>query len=464
MATTAAEIQTELQNSILQSDSTLDITQGAIPDIFITPQAGQLANASADAESLRQLFTLQFGASITAQEIQYALGNYGFTPGAGTYAQHVQYFMRFTRPLVDVVIPSGSLVSNVGGDIVYRVVNGGTIIAASAPLFYNSSRKTYEIGLLVQAVGVGTQYKLPANRVITLLTPISGIDSTENRSASTGGAGAESMESQISRLQTALLGINLGSPGGIINQIKDTLPELITDVAVIQPFEQEFYRMTTSPALDVYVIGDDIETYTQTYTALGGETQIALTQVPATTILSVTINGVSASFTLVNDPTLETGYSLDSNDICVLGTTLAAYDTVVIEYEFDRVLQDVYNQVFASGSTFLFNTDILLRQPFKIPPVISGTVQALSSYSVTDVEANVLNYITNLFTFTTFTGILYPEIVRENLITQVSGVQNFILTEFRRSSGSLSLVEPVVFARNEISVFSANYYNIAVVS
>ena len=115
MAQTASQISQELASSINESDPTLDTTQGPIPDIFIRPQSGQLAKASSDSESLRQLFSLDFAQSATPQEIQQALANYGSTPGLGEPSSHIQYFMRFSRPTSDVVIPAGSLVSNQDG-------------------------------------------------------------------------------------------------------------------------------------------------------------------------------------------------------------------------------------------------------------------------------------------------------------------------------------------------------------
>jgi len=465
MAQTASDIQLALQNSILQTDSTLDVVQGPIPDIFINPQAGQLAISSQDAESLRQLFTLQFDASATTVEIQKALANYGSTPGSGEYASHIQHFMRYVRPSVDITIPAGTLVSNISGDLVYRVVTGGTIVAASSSSYYNASRKTYEIGLFVEAVGIGVAYNLPQYRVIVLATPVIGIDSTENRTASTGGAEVESVESQSSRLSTSLLGINKGAPGGLQSEILNQLPETVTDVAVIQPFEKEFTRLTTGPALDIYCIGSSILSFTQTYIASGGETHIYFTNVPVTSITSVMLNNIAiSSYTLVQDTSSETGYSLDSTDYVLLGTTLSLGDTVVIQYTYNSTPASVYSVVYGSGSTYLFNTDILIRQPFYVPPVISGSIQALSSYSVTEVEQKVLTFFTNKFNFTTFIEIVYPEDIRQQVLTQVSGVLNFTLTQFRRSTGSLSAIEPLQFARNEISVFNTNYYSVTVTS
>ena len=49
------------------------------------------------------------------------------------------------------------------------------------------------------------------------------------------------------------------------------------------------------------------------------------------------------------------------------------------------------------------------------------------------------------------------------MATKVSGVLSFKLTEFRRATGSLQQIEPMEFARNETSVYSADYVSIRVI-
>jgi hypothetical protein len=466
MARSEEDIIKELEDSIQSTDKTLDVTQGPIPDIFIRPQAGQLAIASEEAESLRQLFTLDFEVAATEEEIRNALSNYGSTPGEGVKSRHVQTFLKFTRPSEDILIPAGTLVSNASGALIYRVVTAGTLTEASASTFFNAARNAFEISLLVEAIGVGEEFNLPQNRINTIVTPVAGIDSTENRTASTGGASRESKEEQSTRLKTSLLGRNLGSPGGVKGLITETLPEIITDVNVVQPFESEFTRLIVGPALDLYNIGTVSEPFTQTFTALGGETQILLTKVPAISITALTVNNLSGviGFTLVSDTTPETGSSLAATDIVVLDTPLIVGDFVVIAYQYNKALEDVQSTVFAEGAEFLFNTDILVRSPFIVNPRIVGEIQALASFSVTEVEEDINTFLTTEFTFTTFIETVFPEVIRQRVITEVSGVQNFRITEFRRATGSLSDVEPMVFARNEVSVFNPDIVDVTVIS
>jgi len=464
MAKTEVEIQAELIESINSTDQTLDTAQGPIPDLFIRPQAGQLALASAEAESLRTLFTLQFENAATDDEIQNALANYGSSPGEGVASRHVQHFLRFTKPSVDIVIPTGSLVSNSDSSLVYRVLNGGTLLASAADSYYNPSRNSYEIGLLVEATGIGASYDLPSGRITNIVTPVPGIDTTENRVKSTGGLDKESTASQSSRLKNSLKGINLGAPGGIQSRILNAFPESVSDVVVIQPFEKEFTRLITGPALDVYVIGLAIEPATQTVTAINGQTVIPLDSKPAYSITSVSVNNVvlTSGYFLVKDSSFEYGYSLQASELLIMSIPLLAGDIVVIKYEYNKILSSIYTDVLDSGNEFLFNTNILMRSPFQVSPIISGTIKALASFSTNEVEENINTFLATNFTFTVFTEIVFPEVIRQRLITEVSGVQTFRMTEFRRNTGSLSTIEPMSFARNEVSIYDAALINIRI--
>src|SRR5208282_5569353 len=109
------------------------------------------------------------------------------------------------------------------------------------------------------------------------------------------------------------------------------------------------------------------------------------------------------------------GYSLDANDYVVVQTPLIAGDTIVVQYQFNQILEDVYNQYFGSGQQFLFNTNILLRLPFVIYPVVAGSVVVLPSYSVSTVEANLISYVTTALSPTTFITSILPATFQQNV-------------------------------------------------
>jgi hypothetical protein len=467
MAKTEAQFAKELEDSIIASDPTIDVSQGAVPDTMIRPQAGRFAEVAATAESMRKLFTLDFDDSITDDELRKALANFGSSPGSGTNTRHTQHFMRFTRPTHDIVIPVGTLVSSNDGQFVYRTVVEGRIPLSSANTFYNPSRRAYEIGIVAEATGVGPEYKLPRGRINTLVTSVRGIDSTENRTTPlTGGLPVEDKTSQVSRLIRAFSGTNLGGPGGIKSSILNSLPELATDVAVVQATDKEFTRVVAGPALDLYVIGSSSDTATARIVATGGQTIIPLEQKPALSVTSLTVNGVSNAidFSLVKDMAVETRDSLSANDVVVLSTPLLAGDVVVVEYTYNSVLQQAKDVVFGGGDSFLFNTDILLRSPWTVNPRIIGEIRALPSYSVTEIETQVHAFLAEIFNFTQYTELVYPEVIRQRVATELAGIQSFRLTGFRRAVGSLAEVEIMAFAKNEVSVYDEDLVEIKVVT
>ena len=465
MAKTEAQIQDALKKSIEATDATIDTEQGPVPDTMIRPQSGQLAEASADAESLRSLFTLQFNTSATEEEIGLALGNYGSAPGEGGKARHIQYFMRFTRPSSDIPILAGTLVGNSDGSLTYRVVNTGTITFSSIDTFFNSTRNAYEIGLLVEATGTGSEYELSKFRVSSLITPVYGIDSTENRSKSQGGVPKETVSNQSTRLKSSMKGINLGAPNGLRNKILNSLSSEITDVAIIQPFELEFQRIIAGPALDIYVIGQNVAVFTETVVAITGQTEIVLKHKPAISVNSLLVNGVSGvvTYSLVNDLTQESGRSLNAYDTIVLNTALISGDVVVVEYQYNKALEDVRDVVFAAGEEYLFNTDILIRAPFVINPIVEGEVRTLPSYPTNDIEVAIEEFNATTYNFSLFQSVLYYEKVRQDMITAISGIQTFKIKKFRRNTGSLSDLEPIVLKRNEVLEYNPNIVNIKVI-
>lgn len=462
MARSAEEIAEDLGISIEQTDSSWDIDQGPIPDLFIRPVAGQINLAETEAEELRLLFSLQFPDVATEEEIRNALRNYGSEPGVGDRSTHIQYFMRFTRPTSDITIPVGTLVSNNSGDLVYRTLNAVTMEVASADTYFNADRGTFEVTTRVEAVGFGEEYNLPAFRVDSLLTEIVGIEATENRSKSKNGSAEESTTSQSNRLKEAMLGINLNAPGGIKKRIQDGLPERVSDVNIVKASDKEFVRIIDKPSFDIYNIGTEPELYSENFDAFGGQTEIVLNKKPVLDVQSVVVNGSPVSFEFAPDSTKETQKSLASNDVVVVSSLLAT-DQVTVTYNYNKLLEDINEQVLNNGEDFLFEVDYLLRSPLSVYPVLEAEIKTLPSYDFETVQNSILERLESIFTFTKFLEIKTAGEIKEEILGSISGIRSFKWAEFRRSSGSLTDIEPIIYGKNEISEFDPSMISIKTV-
>ncbi len=454
MARSAEQIERDYALSIENSDPSWDTSAGPIKEIFTVPLSGITARTEEEAENLRKLFSLNFDETITEEEITQALNNYGSRPGEGTRSTNQQYFLRFTRPREDITIPVGTLVANSTGTLVYRTTQAITMLSSQADLYFNPTRKAYEVSVLVEADGVGPEYSLPAYRIQTLLTPVNGIDATENRQKSTLGLPTESTLQQAERLKTILLGLNLNTQGGIPKRILDSLPTQVELVQVVTPADPEFKRVQVKPSIDVYILGEIAQTVTETITATAGQTQIVPLKQPLIVVTSVILNGTtSLSYTLIEDTSNETGKSVDATDIIQLDVPLSINDVVEYTYVYNIVLENVKNLVFNDAAESLFQTNYLIREFNRPAPLITVELKVLASYSFEEVSAAVRTQIQTILDEVILRDRLSPSELRDNITGAISGIQSLRITRFRRDTGSVSNIETVVLGLNEITEY-----------
>jgi uncharacterized protein YqfB (UPF0267 family) len=454
MARSAEQIERDYALSIESSDPSWDTAQGPIKELFTVPLSGITARTEEEAENLRKLFSLNFDETVTEEEITQALNNYGSRPGEGTRSSHNQYFLRFTRPRENITIPVGTLVANNTGTLIYRTKTEVVMLASQADQYFNPTRKAYEISVVVEADGVGPEYALPAFRVQTILTPINGIDATENRAKSSQGLPTESTLQQAERLKTILLGLNLNTQGGIPKRILDALPTQVELVQVVTPADPEFNRVQIKPSIDIYVLGTLAQAKIETITASAGQDQIIPLKQPIISVASVIVNGTtSVGFSLIKDETSETGSSVRAVDVIKLDVPLSLNDVVEYTYTYNIVLENVQSLVFNDASESLFQTDHLIRM-FKRPaPFITIELKTLTSYSFDEVSAAVRQQIQVELDRSISRDRLSPSELRDLINSNVSGIQSLRITKFRKDTGSISNIETIVLGLNEVTQY-----------
>lgn len=464
MARSADEIENALAESIRTLDDSYDVVQGPVRDLFTVPISGVISRSEQEAEDLRLLFSLQFPDSATEEEIRNALNNYGSRPSEGTRSSHNQYFLRFTRPKEDIEIPIGTLISNNTGNLVYRTLETVTMLAAQADTYYNPARRAYELIAKVEADGIGSEYALPANRIQTILTPIVGIDATENRTKSSQGLPSETTAQQSDRLKTRLLGLNLNTQGGIPARITEVLAGVVSLVQVITPSMPEFKRVQVKPSIDVYIYGSTPLTVVDTISAVNGQTEIVLTRQPVMSVSKIIVNNTTAvTYELVKDNSNETGASVKSQDYALLTSPLSTGDVVEVTYIYNKVLEDVRDLVFNDSAESLFSTDYLIREFVKVSPIISLELKVLSSYSFDDVANSIREYIQTTLNFPTLIDKLSPNDFRQSIRDNISGIQSLRILKFRRDTGSLSTIETVVLSKSEVTNYKTENVDIKAV-
>ena len=450
---TTDEIILSYQDNVALSDDTADATKGPLYSLVARPMAAVLSPTEQKADNLSQLNSAAFAKTATDEQAQAFLDNWSQAPDTGKFSRVRVYFMKFSRPKSDeiIVVDAGKVVSNTDSSLQYRVVESGSIVGASADSYFNPSRRSYEIGLLVEAVAPGPQYDLPNGRVSNIVTPITGIDAAENRVSAVGGISAESIVSQIERVQEKFQGMDSNTPLGGVARVQAFNPTQVKDVKIVLSNNRKLFRRdVVQPAIDYYILGESQKLQTETYVALGGETLVPIVNVPSLAISNVLLNSVPLSnFTLLPDTQLSVGGSARAEDKLMLATALLPGDTVTFDNTYDELVATMQSNLFTE--TKLYNTDELARRLFRIAIVMEFDVQSMPSYDAQKVKLAVLAQLQAIIEPGLWVGEFDPKVVTDNVKANVPGVSLISVKRFRRSTLANSEIETVVLEDNEVA-------------
>jgi len=454
MARNADEVAVSLQNSVNIADPTIETRSGPVFNIMLQPVANEVARIEGEQERIASLYSLQFQEVATIDETDALATNFGIQRAPGTKAVATVFFVRFTRPQEPAVVRRGTLVGNLDGTLQYIVQQDAVLDSDNADAFFNAARRTFEVAVNVEATSPGEIFNVPAFRINTLITPNADFDGVENRAGAEGGSEEETQESEVSRIRERFAGLNTGSIDGVKFVASDSFPEFVKDVAIIQPKSILFRRVVITPAIDVYIAGSNDEVVRQNFVGIGGETQISIASPPSIpSSLDLSINGIPNTDAVIVEDSGPEGNTVRANEIVLLQDPLNPGDVVTFSYAFNRLILDVQNEYEPTsiGDSLLFGTDILVFEGVEVPITVQMSVRIASSFDIPRTADQVQNVIIEFVEQNTFGITLFPEILRETILTTVQGVSSLDLTAFRETERFLRDVEIIELAENELS-------------
>jgi len=466
MARTDDEIRNSMIESLRAIDPSVDVEKGPIYDFLLQPVPTELQKTEADAERLTILTTLQLDQVATQEEIEAMATSFSIRLGGGRASRTTtQLFYTFTRPSQDIVINRGLLVGTVDQTYTYFVTETATLPAATADNFFNAQTRRYEIFVTCEATATGEDFDLPPLRVNRIISPIDGIDGTTNTAAYTGGASEPTLASAVDRVRAKFAGLDPETGGGIKSDIRNFDPENVLDVSLVYPKDRAIFRRRTNrPAIDAYVIGDDIQSTNETFVATGGETTLSPSLLPVSSVTSVVLNNVTLAegtdWALITDTAAPSRGSPRATDYILLTNPLIAADVVVVTYSYNALLQEMQTNLF--GLDRPFETDVLARAPLQIGVAVSIDATVLASTDTARAFVAIENALFAAIQQDRFVDVLEPEIVRQTVKDEVGGLSNLRLTRFRRTLGSSREVETITFEKNEVAVVDQAALNIKV--
>jgi hypothetical protein len=454
MSRTADERIASLAKRVQDSDPSVEYDKGPVFDLMIRPVGEELGSAEDKADYISNLYTSAFSdvadeREVLALETNFAMENQGSGKSSRNKAQ---YFYRFARPQVgeSFMITEGTLVANSDNSMIFKSLETLTMDGQYADTYYNSQEGWYGIPVLCEATAIGSAYDLKQGRVNKILSVVDGWDGTINLADYAGGEEAESLSQKTARIKKRFEGMDTGTIGGLESRVLNYNPAVISSVRLIDPSNPNvFKRPTIRPALDLYIIGQDMMVETDTFNAVADQTSYVMINQPVYSITSVSRNGTAVTDWQFERDVSVLQQSSRSQDRIVFNAPLSLGDAVSITYQYNGIIQSVQNDLFPSTNNLLFRTDVLIREAREALLSISIRFSFVGSVSLEDGEADLIAALYRLVEVGVFIDNINPETLRSQLKSEVVGLGELFFVKFTKTVGSLSDVEIVNFEDNE---------------
>jgi uncharacterized phage protein gp47/JayE len=463
MSRSINDIQKSLVSTYETIDPSIDVSKGPAYDIVIRPFSSEAANIESKVENLTTLYSRVWNKTATDNEIISFARNFGLYQGDGGKSKGYIYFMRYTRPKAGqiITIPLGYNVTNSDNTLAYQTSVQAVMHGDYADSYFNSVRGTYEIRVPAQAASAGSNYDLSAYRITVLSSSLIGIDGVENRSAFVGGSNAETVEHLGERTIKKFMGLDSGVPNGIESNVVNYDTSNVSDVSIVYPKDRSlFTRRVTTPAMDVYVIGEDAQSEEYIFTSVGGEKTIAIEYVPVISVDSVQVNDQDVDFTFLPDTSSETKKSARAVDTVVLSNALVVNDVISITYTYNKLIYGLQQDLFSGKRSF--NTDILARSALGAYITFQANVKIASSFDIVSKQTEIENKVIEIVQSNKFEESYIPSAVRDEIMSSVTGILEFIITKFTRTLNGKLNVETISFNANETPMLDDATFDISV--
>lgn len=438
---TQAEIQDKLKKDIRSKDPSIDLAKGPIYDLLVRPVPPELAGLSESISSLQTLYSAMIASNPDNESMIDVLGRAFRVPrpkGRQAVCGVVFWTTSVTQP---ISIKAGSSVATADKSIIYSTMSDIYVTLANASLYFNPGTGRYEFYVLCVANNEGVDQAVPAYRLNTVISKLTGIQGCWNPNDSRGGVDASSYQTYLELIQSRFLARNENGFEAMWLRCLELYPEILVTF-VSQDNRESFKRNVRGDAFDVVVaqssalIAEDVFDAAQTVT---------LTKAPLLDIESVFLNDSvlveGTDYNVIKD-TSSLRDSAKSFAVISITRKLALSDRIRVRYNYCEYCSTLQSAVFSSSRGF-FGYDALVRLAEPVDMYVTCTVnQQVDLDSVRALISGSLNSGVAGVTLTTQT--LYDAVL--------SAYPNILMTfSMFNSTGTTGDVRPVSILQHQTS-------------
>lgn len=381
-----------------------------IKDIVIDVPATVLGTAYQDLQQIQKASSVNYVNELTDNQVEDLAANYNLTRKQGSYATGIITFIRYSAPTTTITVGSSdgtggvsvsTLKDDNGVSYSFTTVETKQFTTANADSLYNASRNRWELNVTIQADQIGSDYNVAAN-AIKMFSGINGIDDIVNYNACVGGLDVETNEELGERIKEAAKTRLLGTIPGYKTLIDSF--EQVVDSSIVDTSTSGYIRNTYGNEIDVVLIGQQIEAYTDivTFNSLTGMQHILNNQ-PVVSVNSITgiANGNAYTFVegtdyiFVEDTTSDYRQSAKGYDKIVWlieGNLPDNSTTYTINYSANELISTIQGTI-DNDENHLLGSDVLVREGEVVYIQISLNVHTYSGTNPVSSKTQIQNVI-----------------------------------------------------------------------
>lgn len=312
---------------------------------------------------------------------------HGVTRRAATYAHYLQRFYRTDNNSGNTItIPVGTTVKLADGTVVAAVESS----VPQVPIL-DSETGLYYVEETVVATTAGTAGNVALNTLTIIAPQISQSTSTSNVTLLKEGANEETDSELIARIREVRKGRNLQTLAGLNNIALGTAEESsleFYDSLVVDPTNSLMTRAYAG-AVDIYVIGKNIQTFETRVEHEGDGTEYTLPYQPVESIISVegSVSGPLVSVSYIDDSSAVYGSTRAYSSVAVFGGV--AGETLTITYRVDQAIVNAQRLIDSDEEFTVPAADILFRQGIQVSINVECEVFYYGERAQAEVEADI---------------------------------------------------------------------------
>ena len=388
-----------------------------IKDIVIDVPATVLGVAYQDLQQIQKACSVNYINELTDNQVEDLAANYNLVRKQGSYATGIITFIKYSAPTTTITVGASdgtggvsvsTLKDDNGVSYSFTTVETKQFTVANADSLYNANRNRWELNITIQADQVGSDFNVAAN-AIKMFSGINGIDDIINYNACVGGLDIETNEQLGQRIIDAAKARLLGTIPGYKTLVNSF--DQIVDSNIVDTSMSDYIRNTYGNEIDVVIIGQQIEAYTDsvTYNSLTGN-EYVLNNQPVISINSITgiVSGNAYTFEdgtdyiFVKDTISDYRQSAKALDkiVWLNGGTKPDNNTIYnINYSANQLISTI-QATLDNEDNYLLGSDVLVREGEIVYLQIALDVTTYSGINPISSETQIKNaiqaYINNL--------------------------------------------------------------------